>query len=185
MSSPLPTVVKVPTARPPVVTAAARLYAVAAGLALAYAVLVFTQVPTIADAEREAEAAHLNTVSEVFAIALSFALLGVAGLIFVGLFLRCAVMVGRGAFGSRGGAWGITALAVVCLACNLTISGTGAVRHTFDPVNANVSDALPLWYVVAALALQATTLVLILTAAFLLTRPAAAAFTTPLGLRSD
>jgi hypothetical protein len=185
MSFPLPAVVEASTARPPAVTAAARLYLAAAGLALAYAVVVFTQVSTIADAERQAEVAHRDTGSAATAIAGAFALLGVAGLIFAALFVRCAVNVGRGAFGSRGGAWGITALAVLCLACDLTITGTGAGRRPFDPVTANVGDAPPLWYAVTAIALQAVALVVILAAAFLLTRPSAAAFMTPPGLRDQ
>jgi hypothetical protein len=108
MSSPRPAGAQGSIGRPAVVTAAARLYVAAAALAATYAVLVFTQVGTVADAEGLAEAAHLDTNSNVVAIATSFALLGVAGLIFAGLFTRSGVHLLRGSYGSRGGAWGAT-----------------------------------------------------------------------------
>lgn len=185
MSSAASDIARVSTVRPPVVTAAVGAYLGGAGVAVAYAVLVFTQVGTIADAESRSEAANLASNSEVVQVAGSFALLGVAALIFAGLFVRCGVTVARGRFGSRGGAWGITALAVVCLACNLTITGTATGRRPFDPTIANVGDSLPRWYVASALALQILALVLILGGAVLLTRPGAIDYATPPGLRNQ
>jgi len=169
--------------RPAVVTAAARIFLVAAGLAVVYAVIVFTQVSTIASAERISERSALDTGSAVFEISGSFALLGVGGLIFAGLFARCTVTLLRGQYGSRGTSWGIGVLAVFCLLCNVLIAGFDLSPRTFDPSrNYNLGDALPQWYRISALAIQSAVIVLMVTMMVLLSRLEAAVFLSRPGL---
>lgn len=185
MSSPQPVLVARSAVRPSVVTAATRAYLAAAGVALVYAVVVFTQIATVGNAERLAEIANYDTNTEVFDIQASFALLGVGGLIFAALFARCARNIARRAYGARGGAWGITALAVVCLGCSLVITGTTVSHGAFDPGRANIGDALPPWYRIAALALQVVALALTVGGAALLGRPAAGEYLVRPGLSAN
>lgn len=169
--------------RPAVVTAAARVLLVAAGLAVAYAVIVFSQVSTIASAETASERSALDTNSAVFEISGSFALLGVGGLIFAGLFARCTVTLLRGQYGSCGTSWGIGVLAVVLLVCNVLIAGFDMSPRTFDPAtNYDLGDALPQWYRISALALQSAVIVLMITMMVLLSRMEAAVFLSRPGL---
>jgi hypothetical protein len=170
--------------RPTAVTAAARVLLVAAGLALLYAVIVFTQVGTIASAETASEETLAqHTGSDIFEISGSFALLGVGGVIFAGLFARCTVTLLRGQYGSRGTSWGIGALAVMCMLCNVLITGFDLSPHTFDPAtDNNLSDALPQWYRISALAIQSAVIVLMVAMTVLLSRLSAAVFLSRPGL---